>query len=378
MTTLAEPLLTIVSMPDFLNGDVGDCRIRAGRGWDPGDPNSINDSYRRGIEVVLDEVEFEQPDAVLVAGDLVEGHWGVDVEKTGIFGPVGTEREKLDAVRNAGNLYYREWRLRFAARELDVYPAVGDHEIGDNPWKPNDYKYRAYEEFKDVWARNFTTNWGEGSKYPLRPVGTNWEDTAYAVKLSPEVLLVTCDCWRKQSDGVHATYTNAQLDWIQQTITKARTEGVQWVLVQAHVPVITPVRTFASSSMSLEEGTSSAFWQLLKTLNVDMYLCGEVHDMTTWSDGPLVQVAHGSITALARQNYLLLRIYADRIECELKRFTGQVEDREHELWQTSWKRPPSRFSYQRGTTVVGAMTIDKSTSTTQLLNRSGYMLDGIT
>jgi hypothetical protein len=107
----AQPLITLVSIPDFINADVGDVRgiDRSGYlGWDPGDPNSINPYYRDTLKVVLDQVASENPDAVLVAGDEVNGHWGVDYDKTGIFGPVDTYEQKLQALRNAGALYYQQ------------------------------------------------------------------------------------------------------------------------------------------------------------------------------------------------------------------------------------------------------------------------------
>jgi hypothetical protein len=127
--------------------------------------------------VILDEVEAEQPDSVLVAGDLVEGRWGLDVDGTGTFGPVGTLAQKRRAALNAGNLYYGEWGRRFASRGLTVFPAVGDHEIGDNPWQPNQAKWRMFDTFKSAWARNFVTRWGKAHKYAECPVGSSFEDT---------------------------------------------------------------------------------------------------------------------------------------------------------------------------------------------------------
>jgi hypothetical protein len=84
--------LTVVSHPDFLNADVGD--VSRSPYWADGDPNAINDSYRAGLTTVMDQMKSENPDATLVIGDLVDGHWGVDVDNTGIFGPVGTAAEK--------------------------------------------------------------------------------------------------------------------------------------------------------------------------------------------------------------------------------------------------------------------------------------------
>src|SRR5688500_15429475 len=116
-TTGEEPLFTFVSMPDFLNTDVGDTRLRAGQGWDPGDPTSMNAPRPRLLAVMLDEVVAQQPTAVLVAADLVDGHWCMDVAPaTGIFGPVGTRAEQLAAVTNAGDLYSPAWANRFTER----------------------------------------------------------------------------------------------------------------------------------------------------------------------------------------------------------------------------------------------------------------------
>jgi 3',5'-cyclic AMP phosphodiesterase CpdA len=143
----AQPSLTLVSIPDFVNADVGDVRgIRrpGDLGWDLGDPNSINDHYRNTLNVVLNQVASENPDAVLVAGDEVMGHWGEDTSHTGIFGPVNTYQHQKQVLRNAGRFYYGQWKDRFAQRGIKVYPAVGDHDIGDNPWPRGSFENRAF------------------------------------------------------------------------------------------------------------------------------------------------------------------------------------------------------------------------------------------
>ncbi|MGH3344778.1 MAG: metallophosphoesterase family protein [Carbonactinosporaceae bacterium] len=368
-----EPLFTFVSMPDFLNTDIGDARIREGRGWDPGDPNSINGRWRQALDVILDDVAAENPDAVLVAGDLVEGHWDVDIDNTGIFGPVGTSSQRLRAITNAGNLYYGEWRRRFTNRNLTVYPALGDHEIGDNPWPEGSFKLRAVPTYKRVWARNFTTFWGDGNRFAMRPVGTAYEDTAYAVRIA-NTLIVSVDVFRRSKTGVTATVNDGQLRWLDETLTEARADGVKHILVQGHTPVLIPVRYAHSSKMRLKGGSDSRFWQTLQRHDVDLYLCGEVHDMTTLTDG-VVQVSHGALAYWGEENYLLGRVYADRIELELKQFDGRVTDSD-KMWNTSHKRPHEGVEFQPGPAVVGTMTIDKSTGTTVRRDRSGRLTDG--
>jgi hypothetical protein len=357
------PSYSFVSMPDFLNADIGDVRDMSG--WDHGDPNSINSSYRRALDVVLDEVEAEQPGSVLVAGDLVEGHWGVDVENTGIFGPVGTFAEKQRAVVRAGNLYYSQWAERFAERGLTVFPAVGDHEIGDNPWPPGGFKYRTFRTFKDTWATHFA-----GSRYPLRPVGTPWEKTAYATYLSPDadVLLITVDVFtRVAGGGVVADVRQGQLDWLDGLL---ETTAAKHVLVQGHTPVLGPVRQRNSSGLMLQGGAESPFWQTLerhdgRVLNV-VYLCGEVHDFTAHAEGGVVQIAHGSIITVGEggYNYVEGRVYPNRLEFEVKRIDRISLDTSAKLWATSWKRPNIGVTYARGSRSAGTAVIGDDGSRT--------------
>jgi 3',5'-cyclic AMP phosphodiesterase CpdA len=367
----AKPSITLVSIPDFVNADVGDVRgiQRPGYlGWDPGDPNSNNRYYRATLEVVLDQVASENPDAVLVAGDEVNGHWGVDANRTGIFGRVNTHEQKLQAVRNAGALYYSEWKERFARRGLEVYPAVGDHEVGDNPWPSGSFKSRAFDTFKGTWARHFTAN---GTKYAKRPKGTPYEGTAYAVKLAPDTLLITVDTFAEYGGTVHTRLTGDQLRWVSRAIARARGSGVKNVIVQGHVSVLSPVRFVSSSDLLYEGGRSSAFWRMLKRRDVDLYLAGEVHDMNVHNDGTLLQVTHGGYVPRGKSNYLLIKVYQDRIELQLKQFRGRLLNRTHKLWQTGSRRPAWSQVIRPNPRSVGTMTIDKSTGESALRDRTG-------
>lgn len=89
----------------------------------------------------------------------MDGHWGLDDEGTGILGPVGTVEEKRDAITTAADLYYPQWLERFETRGLTVHAALGDHELGDNPWKNSeaaDFKRSAAELFRTSWAKYLT------------------------------------------------------------------------------------------------------------------------------------------------------------------------------------------------------------------------------
>jgi hypothetical protein len=371
-----EPSATLVSVPDFVNVDVGDVSGIQGDGylgWDPGDPNSVNDHYRDTLRVILDHVAAENPNAVLVAGDEVNGHWGnADTDHTGIFGPNNTYEQKLQAIRNAGQFYYPKWEDRFARRGLKVYPAVGDHEIGDNPWPSGTFENRAFGTYKGTWAHSFTA---DGTKYAMRPKGTPYEGTAYAVKLSPETLLITVDTFAKHDGAVHTHITSDQLDWVRSTIEQARASGVRNVIVQGHVSVLGPVNNQNSSNLMYEGGRSSEFWQMLKQQKVDLYLAGEAHDMTVLTDGTLVQVTHGGYVARGIANYLVIKVYRERIDLELKKFSGRTLDDERQLWQIDSRRPPRSQVIDPGPRSVGTMTIDKSTGETVLGDRIGRFVE---
>ena len=373
-----EAAYTFVSVPDFLNADVG--TVRRSRRWDNGDPNSINASYRGAVDVILDAIEAEGPDSVLVAGDLVEGHWGIDEDDTGIFGPVKTFAQKNRAVTRAGNLYYRQWARRFAQRDLPVFPAVGDHEIGDNPWPARRFKYRAMPVFKSVWAKHFTDS---GSAYAMRPRGTRWEDTAYATYLRPELLLVTVDVFARSRDGVHAKVVRGQLRWLDDVLahnTALGDGGAKWVIVQGHTPVLGPVRMARSSGLYTENG--EAFWDTMQRHDVTAYFNGEVHTVTLRHDG-VTQISHGNgiVAGIGDFNYLVGTVYDDRIEITIKRIPRLSTDNTVELWQTSRKRPPISVTYERESHVSGTAVLTEDGGridefTGELIPVDGVLVDG--
>ena len=64
----------------------------------------------------------------------------------------------------------------------------------------------------------------------------------------------------------------------------------------------------------MDGGDDSEFWRLLDRHDVDLYLAGEMHDMTTLTQDGVVQVVHGALATWGEANYLVGRVFADRIE----------------------------------------------------------------
>jgi hypothetical protein len=155
-----RPLAVYVSTSGIPHADVADVeRLRAGKGWNPGDPNGTNRFWRRAIDHVWHEIAAQQPNAVFATGDMVRGYWGVDVSHTGIFGPVRTFAQRAAAVRHAGNAYEGTLRRTYARHRLTVYPSMGDHEMGGLPGsgrlRRGTFRARALRAWVSTWSRNF-------------------------------------------------------------------------------------------------------------------------------------------------------------------------------------------------------------------------------
>ncbi len=358
-------------MPDFLNADVGD--LRQAPGWEEGDPNGISPSWRTALDTVLSTVGADSPDFVLVPGDLVGGEWGEDVDGSGFFGPVTTFAEQVQAAMAAADLYYRQWRLRFGRHGLQVHAAVGDHEIGDNPWGPQFLRTAMFDELKHAWAEKFTHTDGGVPRYRYFPAGSPWEETAYAFRRG-DMLFVTVDVWKRTPEGgVVADVVGRQLRWLDRLLAQQRRQGARWIVVQGHTPVLAPVRLFRSSNITLEAGANSAFWRVLRKHGVNLYLSGEAHAPTARTDGVL-QVTTGSLLFRGRYDYLRVVAGADRMRLVLRRFRSTFPEPDDLLWTTTRQPVPSLIELDPVPRTIGRATVVRRRDGSQrVVDRSGYL-----
>ena len=352
-----------ISYPDYLNQDVAD--LAAGRRETFTDPrtgnvaNSTNSAYEEALDRVLAEIASHGASDLLVAGDLMEGRWGRDDSEAGVFGPVGTERQRLAATRLAANTYYPAWSDRLVERGLVPFPALGDHEIGDNPWRRTgdpwvDFKRRYVPRFKRLFARHLLTRPNGEWRFTDRPSKGQARDTAYAARLDRNVLLVTIDPFTRRRGDVRVRIDRAQLSWLRGVLREARQEAVPWVIVQGHTPITGPVRHRNSSTLSYQGGTSSTLWRTMVRGGVDVYFCGEVHDQTVTARDGIVQVAHGSLFYRGEASYILGQATARRLVLENRQFRGTM-DFSDRLWTTSRLGAPGSVSYADPPLVTGTL-----------------------
>jgi hypothetical protein len=345
-----SPRLRLVSSPDFLNADVGDLAKGPGFWTRKRSANSINDNYRRTLNGVLGDWEATRADGVLVAGDLVEGHWGTDDLHSGNFGPVGTLTEQLAALDRAAGTYYPQYLRRFRQHGLSVYPAPGDHEYGDNPW-PAAKRARA-QAFREQFARYFTRTPDGAPVFPDHPDGPH-ALTAYAGRPLPDVQVVTIDPFDITPDRARLGMDPQQRAWLRGVLRRAVRDDVRWIIVQGHIPILGPVRTRGSSGLTLPGGERSKLWRMFEKYDVDLYLSGEAHDVTVLDHGGVTQITHGGLFAFGLTNALLLDFYDDYIYVSLRDYDIREDDRGPRLWQTRDEGIPAKISMKQAPYVIG-------------------------
>ncbi|MBB6625862.1 metallophosphoesterase [Nocardioides sp. KIGAM211] len=384
---------TFVSTPDFFNGDVADLSVLPT--WDGG-ANSVNSSWETAIDTCLGAVAAHRPDAVFVAGDLVEGHWNIDSDDRRLFGKVSQGSDPVSlagcrsAITAAGDVYYGYYRRLFADRGLRLYPALGDHEIlddrfaedVDDRWSPSghltegphagepDNRWHLVPHAKEVWARHFTRTSGGGHRFSNRPRGSAAEDTAYAVDLGPHLTLVTVDVFRHHPGGVEMGLDQVQLAWLRDTVRTAKRAG-RVVIVQGHAPLVRPVRTFSTGGLHVSGGEHSALYRALADTGADFYFCGEVHDTTVVAGrgrGP-IQISHGSVFRAAF-NYLVGQVHADgTTHLDYYEIPMLTASREEGLWASD-RRKQQRTEIRYGEPVLAGRLVVKGG---RILQRSGKL-----
>ena len=317
-----SPSWTFTSIPDFLNFDIEYPQ----EGWED------------ALGFILDSMKKESPAFVMVAGDLVMGHWG-------------TGKKEID---EWAEKYYPPWVSRFKDHGLKVYAALGDHEVGDNPWRGK--KATAVPFYKDAFRRHL----GMPLNGPEHMQGTAfyWRHR--------NALFVSVDVFEKapgRQGGISAQVTGRQLAWLKEVLEKNR-PLVDHIIVMGHTPVLRPVRKFSSSGMLLEKGRSSDFWKTMVEHQVDLYLCGEVHAVTCTRLSGIQQVAHGGLIGrTSKPNYLLVTVQKDRLSLELKEI--DLVNGKGMLWQKNKSRGPFKTiaitgaRKKRGFSSIGTVQIVK-------------------
>ncbi len=291
------------------------------------------DKYPEGIATVADGLKMLKEDyggeLVMLPGDSNVGHWDTK-QFIKSFNPKLTPAE---SILQAGELCYSGMVDAFKeAGYSKLLMAVGDHELGDNPWPPGTAVSECQPQFREAFARVFNMNPDNGQfvydkpigQAPSRPLGTKYETTSFAYQYK-NVLFVTVDVFHQEDPdktiGLQGSVTGAvtgkHLAWLDRVLSEARKDSsIKHIFVQAHLPVLQPVRRVNSSGMLMDDEMESDFWKTLRKHKVDIYFAGEVHSNTVTKDpkSELVQVV---TRAKFMNNFVTVDVTDERIEITL-------------------------------------------------------------
>lgn len=339
--SFAEEPWRFVSMPDFLNVDTDYPQP----GWE------------ESLSYILKAVKAENADFLVVPGDLVMGHWHNNDVKQGVAG-----------IEHFAAIYYPAWKARMEAHGLKWYAAIGDHELGDNPWR-----YQGALENVAAYKKAFREHLGMPLNGPEHMKGTAfwWRHK--------NVLFVSVDVFEEGESGqgrIRAGVTGKQLEWLRSVLEENK--DANHIIVMGHAPCLGPVRKWSSSGLMVEEGRESPFWQCLKEHGADLYLAGEVHAITCTERDGVQQIAHGGLIGYnTRTNYLVADVYSNRLELTIKEIDMLPSG--EKLWQPGNNRPLEKVAItpemkRRGFISVGSLTIDKSDGSKSFRDAKGYFL----
>jgi Calcineurin-like phosphoesterase len=425
-----EPILKFVSVPDFINMDM--------QALDPrlfdltnarqaelvseiaasGPQASINphvgnfvgtveNGYRGASQVLLEALAAENADFFTVSGDMLYTRWPKNSQLTDPGAP--------QHIRDQADIYYDAWADMVTSYGgfglADVYTIVGDHEIGDNDWGSNKRPLiPAYKEvYVDKLGNESTT---AGGAYVNAPAG--FEGRTFAVQRG-NMLLIGVDQFETfdaagnfnqaagQIASVRIDVTGTQLQWLDDTLTQASSDPtIDHVVAMAHAPIAgqTGVKIGHSSGLLNATPETGALWQTLAEHDVDLYLPGEVHDISMQLAEDVLQVVTGTnifqpsdqpgdnsigfnlaSPLTSEQNYMVVEVYQDRIDLTIKQIEtklwgsqGLANDPVNDAPYKNREARVAAATAAAGFQTVGTLTIDKSSGSPVYRNRSGLFI----
>ncbi len=203
---------------------------------------------------------------------------------------------------------------------------------------------------------------GIGNAEPT-PYGTDHEKTSFAHQ-HKNVLFITVDVYHKASNDeyfdrpnglggeglITADVSGSHLEWFEKVLIEARKDSsINHIIVQAHVPILEPVRKVFSSAMFFDDGENSLFWKTMVEYEVDVYIAGEVHANTAskTEGSDLIQIVSKSGGMI---DFLRVSVTEDTLQFDVIHEIGPQID----LYRKS--------EYDN----IGSLTIDKSSGSSNI------------
>jgi hypothetical protein len=331
--SVPEKTTKFVSFPDFFNFDIP-------KPWPP---------YEDAVNYFLDKVTDEKPNFVLVCGDLVNGHWW----------------DSPQCVEHMGSVYYSAWVNRLKEHGLKFYTSIGDHELGDDPWPKS--KLELIPSFENVYREHL--NMPENGP-------DNKKGLAYFVR-EGDLLIVTVEPFEVIGDSMHIDVMGKQLEWFKKVLKE--NSDSKFKIVQCHVGLWGNIKARSSSSLMLNGGKGSEFYQVMKENGIDLYLAGEFHDVTILESDGIWQIVHGSSWGreiVNTEDYLVGEVKGNEMTLQMKRIYMDAQG--EYMWNLNKDKGPRKKvqinerTIKNGPEITGTLIIRKEGGQTTFINRTGF------
>ena len=349
-----EDSWTFVSVPDFLNMDIEYPQT----GWED------------ALDYYLDAIKAEDPDFVLFPGDVVRGHWdsttsdatdGMDADFNNDFDI------DVDDLDSWADKYYGAWKDRIEDHGLKYYVALGDHEIGDDPWSAT-VKANLVDDYKAAFVRNF-------SDMPKNCDANDgaYEGTTYSFTHKNTLVVVVDEFeYVGGTDKWDAQVTGGNLAWVEDELDNST---VDHKVVVGHCPILGDVLVQSSSNLYVDGREESGLWEAMVDEDVDLYLAGEVHATDVLEADGIVQVTNNAQPSWNTYlDYLVVKVTDDKLDLELKEIC--IDHSGDGIAQTGPSGGPENITISAanqaaGFQTSGTLVIDKSRDLDRFTNRTG-------
>ena len=253
-------------------------------------PGAQSEIWQKHLETIRYIKQTLGGDLVLFPGDTQTGKWDTE-EFINSFDP---SLEPEESVLTAGKNCYRTIRNLFEEGGYpDVLIAIGDHELGGNAWSPSSIKVRSLPQFRQGFIDEFNKDMDGNFRFresignaSARPLGTTFQETSFAYR-HKNALFITIDAFHTVGQGndpfldrenglggegiITCTVQGMHLAWLEEVLSEAQMiSSIKHIFVQAHLPILQPVRKVACTGQFMDRAENSKFWKLMAEYEVDL------------------------------------------------------------------------------------------------------------
>jgi len=282
---------------------IADMHTMSGFVWNPS-----NIQLKNTLTTILQNIRDKyvgETDIVLAPGDVVSFGGQSNAKLMSLTG----KSDENEAVYDAAVTSYTKTNEVYQEAGFSTWiPCVGDHEIGGNRGfvvSGQKSKLDSISSYRQGWIDSFMKDEDGSFKFneavsniPSRPPeNSGFQGTSFAYRRK-NCLFISLDIFRLMNDGksdyydrlngyggegaITCTLEGLHATWFESVLKAARGQDspIKHIFVEAHVPILHPVRKVSCSGQFLDDQTDSTFWRLMEEYNVDIYFAGEVHAVT--------------------------------------------------------------------------------------------------